>query len=131
MKWLLKIIHEKYKTNKKVMDPIVSSFLQSFETAIEHNKEVEPLLGKAQVSPPCLPSVRITRCLLTGYTAPPEQKVHWVRSPGILHVDRYSPGNQSVYCELSLRTNEFNYIGNTCYIFIVKDCKSIAVYSIH
>uniref|UniRef100_A0A8C2PGV5 DNA-directed RNA polymerase subunit n=1 Tax=Capra hircus TaxID=9925 RepID=A0A8C2PGV5_CAPHI len=45
---LLKIIHEKYKTNKKVMDPIVSSFLQSFETAIEHNKEVEPLLGKAQ-----------------------------------------------------------------------------------
>lgn len=47
---LLKIIHEKYKTNKKVVDPIVSDFLQSFETAIEHNKEVEPLLGKAQVS---------------------------------------------------------------------------------
>ncbi|KAK2098398.1 DNA-directed RNA polymerase III subunit RPC1 [Saguinus oedipus] len=46
---LLKIIHEKYKTNKKVVDPIVSNFLQSFETAIEHNKEVEPLLGRAQV----------------------------------------------------------------------------------
>lgn len=46
---LLKIIHEKYKTNKKVVDPIVSTFLQSFETAIEHNKEVEPLLGRAQV----------------------------------------------------------------------------------
>nr|XP_033798341.1 DNA-directed RNA polymerase III subunit RPC1 isoform X2 [Geotrypetes seraphini] len=45
---LLKIIHEKYKTNKKVMDPVVSYFLQSFETAIEHNKEVESLLGKAQ-----------------------------------------------------------------------------------
>ncbi|XP_030878224.1 DNA-directed RNA polymerase III subunit RPC1 [Leptonychotes weddellii] len=45
---LLKIIHEKYKTNKKVVDPIVSNFLQSFETAIEHNKEVEPLLGRAQ-----------------------------------------------------------------------------------
>uniref|UniRef100_A0A8C4YNB1 DNA-directed RNA polymerase subunit n=1 Tax=Gopherus evgoodei TaxID=1825980 RepID=A0A8C4YNB1_9SAUR len=45
---LLKIIHEKYKTNKKVVDPIVSSFLQSFETAIEHNKEVESLLGRAQ-----------------------------------------------------------------------------------
>ncbi|XP_010606158.1 DNA-directed RNA polymerase III subunit RPC1 isoform X3 [Fukomys damarensis] len=45
---LLKIIHEKYKTNKKVVDPMVSSFLQSFETAIEHNKEVEPLLGRAQ-----------------------------------------------------------------------------------
>uniref|UniRef100_A0A8C5KT33 DNA-directed RNA polymerase subunit n=1 Tax=Jaculus jaculus TaxID=51337 RepID=A0A8C5KT33_JACJA len=45
---LLKIIHEKYKTNKKVVDPMVSNFLQSFETAIEHNKEVEPLLGRAQ-----------------------------------------------------------------------------------
>ncbi|XP_036293989.1 DNA-directed RNA polymerase III subunit RPC1 isoform X4 [Pipistrellus kuhlii] len=45
---LLKIIHEKYKTNKKVVDPIVSNFLHSFETAIEHNKEVEPLLGRAQ-----------------------------------------------------------------------------------
>ncbi|XP_012859703.2 DNA-directed RNA polymerase III subunit RPC1 [Echinops telfairi] len=45
---LLKIIHEKYKTNKKVVDPIVSNFLQSFETAIEHNKEVESLLGRAQ-----------------------------------------------------------------------------------
>lgn len=51
---LLKIIHEKYKTNKKVVDPIVSNFLQSFETAIEHNKEVEPLLGRAQVSWKCL-----------------------------------------------------------------------------
>lgn len=47
---LLKIIHEKYKTNKKVVDPVVSTFLQSFETAIEHNKEVEPLLGRAQVN---------------------------------------------------------------------------------
>lgn len=47
---LLKIIHEKYKTNKKVVDPMVSTFLQSFETAIEHNKEVEPLLGRAQVN---------------------------------------------------------------------------------
>ncbi|XP_067828587.1 DNA-directed RNA polymerase III subunit RPC1 isoform X1 [Heptranchias perlo] len=45
---LLKIIHEKYKTNKKVIDPVVSDFLQSFDIAIEHNKEVEALLGRAQ-----------------------------------------------------------------------------------
>ncbi|XP_068111539.1 DNA-directed RNA polymerase III subunit RPC1 isoform X3 [Hyperolius riggenbachi] len=45
---LLKIIHEKYKTTKKVVDPLVSQFLQSFETAIEHNKEVEALLVRAQ-----------------------------------------------------------------------------------
>lgn len=47
---LLKIIHEKYKTTKKVVDPIVSDFLQSFDIAIEHNKEVESLLTRAQVS---------------------------------------------------------------------------------
>uniref|UniRef100_A0A8B9JBA6 DNA-directed RNA polymerase subunit n=1 Tax=Astyanax mexicanus TaxID=7994 RepID=A0A8B9JBA6_ASTMX len=45
---LLKIIHEKYKTTKKVVDPIVSDFLQSFDIAIEHNKEVESLLSRAQ-----------------------------------------------------------------------------------
>ncbi|XP_077310097.1 DNA-directed RNA polymerase III subunit RPC1 isoform X1 [Lithobates pipiens] len=45
---LLKIIHEKYKTTKKVIDPLVSQFLQSFDTAIEHNKEVEALLARAQ-----------------------------------------------------------------------------------
>ncbi|KAG5262768.1 hypothetical protein AALO_G00278690 [Alosa alosa] len=45
---LLKILHEKYKTTKKVVDPIVSEFLQSFDIAIEHNKEVEALLTRAQ-----------------------------------------------------------------------------------
>ncbi|KAL7990271.1 hypothetical protein Chor_013701, partial [Crotalus horridus] len=45
---LLKIIHEKYKTTKKIVDPVVSHFIQSFDTAIEHNKEIEALLGKAQ-----------------------------------------------------------------------------------
>ncbi|KAK0138597.1 DNA-directed RNA polymerase III subunit RPC1 [Merluccius polli] len=45
---LLKIIHEKYKTTKKVADPFVSEFLQSFDIAIEHNKEVESLLNRAQ-----------------------------------------------------------------------------------
>lgn len=47
---LLKIIHEKYKTTKKVVDAFVSEFLQSFDTAIEHNKVVEPLLTRAQVN---------------------------------------------------------------------------------
>lgn len=47
---LLKILHEKYKTTKKVVDPIVSDFMQSFDIAIEHNKEVEALLSRAQVS---------------------------------------------------------------------------------
>lgn len=46
---LLKIIHEKYKTTKKVVDPFVSEYLQSFDLAIEHNKVIEPLLSRAQV----------------------------------------------------------------------------------
>ncbi|XP_077482360.1 DNA-directed RNA polymerase III subunit RPC1 isoform X1 [Stigmatopora argus] len=45
---LLKIIHEKYKTTKKAIEPFVSEFLQSFDTAIEHNKLMEPLLPRAQ-----------------------------------------------------------------------------------
>ncbi|KAL8202295.1 UNVERIFIED_CONTAM: DNA-directed RNA polymerase III subunit RPC1 [Gekko kuhli] len=45
---LLKIIHEKYKTTKKIVDPVVSDFIQSFDTATEHNKEIESLLGRAQ-----------------------------------------------------------------------------------
>ncbi|MBN3302766.1 RPC1 polymerase, partial [Amia calva] len=45
---LLKILHEKYKSNKKVVDTVVSEFLQSFDIAIEHNKEVEALLSRAQ-----------------------------------------------------------------------------------
>uniref|UniRef100_A0A6Q2XTY3 DNA-directed RNA polymerase subunit n=1 Tax=Esox lucius TaxID=8010 RepID=A0A6Q2XTY3_ESOLU len=45
---LLKIIHEKYKTTKKVVDSVVSDFLNSFDIAIEHNKEVEGLLNRAQ-----------------------------------------------------------------------------------
>lgn len=47
---LLKIIHEKYKTTKKVVDPFVSEFMQSFNTAVEHNKVMEPLLTRAQVN---------------------------------------------------------------------------------
>lgn len=40
-----------------MVDPIVSNFLHSFETAIEYNKEVEPLLGRAQVSLMCMPAL--------------------------------------------------------------------------
>lgn len=47
---LLKIIHEKYKTTKKVVDAFVSDYLQSFDIAIEHNKVIEPLLTRAQVN---------------------------------------------------------------------------------
>lgn len=38
------------------MDPIVSDFIQSFDTAIENNKEIESLLGKAQVNKKFIPS---------------------------------------------------------------------------
>ncbi|XP_065063697.1 DNA-directed RNA polymerase III subunit RPC1-like isoform X2 [Rhopilema esculentum] len=46
---LLKIIHEKYKTSRKVVDSSVTDFQASFEEAISHNKEIAPLANKAQV----------------------------------------------------------------------------------
>ena len=45
---MLKITHEKYKTNKKGNNEAFNEFVQSFDEAIEHNKELEPLVLKAQ-----------------------------------------------------------------------------------
>ncbi|XP_070543488.1 DNA-directed RNA polymerase III subunit RPC1-like [Ptychodera flava] len=47
---LLKIVHDKFKSSKKIVDPVVSEFHASFSTAIEHNKEIETLLSRAQES---------------------------------------------------------------------------------
>ncbi|XP_077989635.1 DNA-directed RNA polymerase III subunit RPC1-like [Glandiceps talaboti] len=47
---LLKIVHEKYKSSRKIVDPVVSEFQSSFGTAIDHNKEIEALLSRAQES---------------------------------------------------------------------------------
>jgi len=46
---LLKIIHEKYKTSRKVTDSTISDFQLSFEEAISHNKELAHLVNKAQI----------------------------------------------------------------------------------
>ena len=48
---LLKIIHDKYKQRKGV-DPVIEEFKGSFEAAMEHNKDIEPLLNKTQVNKP-------------------------------------------------------------------------------
>ncbi|KAK2152800.1 hypothetical protein LSH36_317g01042 [Paralvinella palmiformis] len=45
---MLKILHEKYKHNKKTTSIILSDFVHSFDEAVEYNKEIEPLLSKAQ-----------------------------------------------------------------------------------
>ena len=45
----MKIVHEKYKSTKKVLDPEISSFQSSFESAMENNKELVNLVHKAQV----------------------------------------------------------------------------------
>lgn len=47
---MMKILHEKYRSNKKILDPVVSEFHSSFQAAVEHNKELEPLVNKAQVN---------------------------------------------------------------------------------
>ena len=45
---MMKIIHEKYKTTKKTEDPVITDFHQSFEDAIQSNKEITTYLNKAQ-----------------------------------------------------------------------------------
>ncbi|XP_035660991.1 DNA-directed RNA polymerase III subunit RPC1-like [Branchiostoma floridae] len=45
---LLKIVHERYKSTKKVVDPVVTDFQSSFQSAVEHNKEIEGLIPRAQ-----------------------------------------------------------------------------------
>ena len=46
---MLKIVHEKFKHNKRNVDPALTMFVQSFDDALEHNKEIEALLPKTQV----------------------------------------------------------------------------------
>ena len=47
---MMKILHEKYRSTRKVLDPVISEFHSSFQAAVEHNKELEPLVKKAQVN---------------------------------------------------------------------------------
>lgn len=46
---MMKIVHEKYKSAKKYVDPVISEFQASFGSAIEYNKELDTLLNRAQV----------------------------------------------------------------------------------
>jgi len=46
----MKVVHEKYKSTKKVLDPEISEFQSSFEAAIEYNKELVGFVHKAQVT---------------------------------------------------------------------------------
>ena len=45
----MKIVHEKYKSARKYIDPVISEFQASFGSAIDYNKELENLLSRAQV----------------------------------------------------------------------------------
>ena len=45
---MMKIVHEKYKSTKKTINPDIIAFQNSFEDAIEANKELGGLVKKAQ-----------------------------------------------------------------------------------
>ncbi|XP_072037718.1 LOW QUALITY PROTEIN: DNA-directed RNA polymerase III subunit RPC1-like [Amphiura filiformis] len=45
----LKIVHERFKSTRAMDESIITEFQASFETAKQHNKDIEPLLSKAQV----------------------------------------------------------------------------------
>ena len=46
---LLKIVHDHFKRTRQGEDPILAEYISSFETAIEHNKDVDGLISKNQV----------------------------------------------------------------------------------
>ena len=43
---MMKIVHEKFKTDKQKQHPLRQDFLLSFQDAVESNKDIEPLLSK-------------------------------------------------------------------------------------
>ncbi|XP_068736318.1 DNA-directed RNA polymerase III subunit RPC1-like isoform X2 [Montipora capricornis] len=45
---MMKVVHEKYKSARKFVDPVISEFQASFGPAIEYNKELDTLVNKAQ-----------------------------------------------------------------------------------
>ncbi len=40
-------MHEKFKTSKRESNQEYTDYIQSFDDAVEHNREIEPLLGKS------------------------------------------------------------------------------------
>eukprot|EP00117_Sycon_ciliatum_P001892 scpid14119/ scgid7360/ DNA-directed RNA polymerase III subunit RPC1; DNA-directed RNA polymerase III subunit A len=45
---LLKIVHDKYKSTRRVLEPHIAEFRSSFKPALEHNNQLQPLLDKTQ-----------------------------------------------------------------------------------
>lgn len=43
---LLKIMHDKFKQGKK-NEPIIKEYVESFSSAKEYNKDIEPLISKS------------------------------------------------------------------------------------
>ena len=46
---IMKIVHKKYKSARKYIDPVISEFQASFGSAIEYNKELESFVSRAPV----------------------------------------------------------------------------------
>jgi len=46
---LLKIIHDHFKKSGKQENPALKEYIHSFESAVEINKDLQPLLEKNQV----------------------------------------------------------------------------------
>ena len=44
---LLKIVHERFKTSKRATDVEYLDYVQSFDEAVNYNKEIEPLIPKS------------------------------------------------------------------------------------
>lgn len=64
---MMKIVHEKYKSARKFVDPVISEFQASFGSAIEYNKELDTFVNKAQVTRRLILAICMQRPNISAY----------------------------------------------------------------
>ncbi|XP_015775227.1 PREDICTED: DNA-directed RNA polymerase III subunit RPC1-like [Acropora digitifera] len=67
---MMKIVHEKYKSARKFVDPVISEFQASFGSAIEYNKELDTFVNKAQVTGRLILAICMQRPNISGKDCP-------------------------------------------------------------
>ena len=72
----MKIVHEKYKSAKKFVDPVISEFQASFGSAIEYNKELDTLVNKAQVTRRLILAIFLQRPNISGKVCLMDQNIN-------------------------------------------------------
>ena len=73
---MMKIVHEKYKSARKFVDPVISEFQASFGSAIEYNKELDTFINKAQVTRRLILAICMQRPDISGKVCLMDQNIN-------------------------------------------------------